>query len=266
MAVPSYTPPQFNLLARVWLSGRLPVNGDADRAAVPVQKYLLSRIGVVNYPTVAAPVHGPIVIVRSPRAQWPGPWPTWSASCWEIPMGSLQYYLTRWREVQHEGFVNQYAEFVCVQCTASGDPVEPWPPSPPPPISSSSSSASSGSGSSSSGAGGPGHDCGTATGLIPGEPFGVQFLPPLEEDWWRSTVTLGGPYHVHVTTDNPFLLVRIYTGSCASLTFKGSISWTGGPTYDGCLGLTLGVGDTVFVRLAAPSDSVYSGAIASGTC
>lgn len=117
-----FTPPQFNLLCNIWTCDGVikPSNGGADFVNVPCQKYLAPR-GTWNltppWSTGFYLAYHPPVFLRLARTPpFDGPWPSWKATCIEVPAGSGQYYRCAWNDIQHEGFVNEYALFVGVQC------------------------------------------------------------------------------------------------------------------------------------------------------
>jgi len=114
--------PDFNLVANLWTcSGTaVPADGPADYSNIPVQKYVASRAA---WPVSPAWANGfflqyhPPVQLRFPRvAPFDTAWNTWPVTAAEVPAGSGQYYRTFWQEVQHEGFVNEYALLIAVQC------------------------------------------------------------------------------------------------------------------------------------------------------
>jgi len=118
----AYTPPNYNLLASLWTCDltQRPDDGAPDWEDVPCQKYLTSRS---SWPTTPPWTTGfylayhPPVILRFPRTMpFDGPWHAWKITCVEVPQGSGQYYRAFWGDVQHQGFPNEYAQLVCVQC------------------------------------------------------------------------------------------------------------------------------------------------------
>jgi len=122
--MPNYLPPDFNLTSDVWLCDLTvrPADGPPDIAGLDCQKYLPSRGMWDLTPPWSAGFYlawSPPVHIRFPRASpFLGSWPTWKVCCVECPSGSQQYYRAYWADVQHEGFPNEYIEWVGVQCDA----------------------------------------------------------------------------------------------------------------------------------------------------
>jgi len=127
----SYRPPDFNLLANLWLcDGEIaPVNGPPDVTDVPCQKYIASRSAWAVTPPWSTGfylAYAPPVQLRFPRQdQFAAAWTLWKIVCAEVPAGSGQYYRCFWQDVQHEGFINEYALVVAVQCNAELKAVPP---------------------------------------------------------------------------------------------------------------------------------------------
>lgn len=126
--MPIYTPPNFNLLCNVWVC-RVPADGDPDHEDIPCQKYIYSRLDTPVSPPVEAEwwqMYLPPILVRTPRTGiFAGPPHTWDAMVFEVPAGSGQLYRSYWREVFHEGFVNEYAGILVVQCDEDGKSIPP---------------------------------------------------------------------------------------------------------------------------------------------
>lgn len=120
----AYMPPNFNLFADLWVcdGAQRPADGVADIEDVPCQKYVASRAAwPVTPPWVAGYflAYHPPVQLRFPRAApFDLEWSMWKVSCVEVPQGSGQYYRVVWGDVQHQGFTNEYALLVAVQCNA----------------------------------------------------------------------------------------------------------------------------------------------------
>lgn len=120
----SYSVPQFNLLANIW-DCRFPSDGDPDWFDVPVQKYIRSRMSLDTSPQAADGfwrVYAPPIQLRFPRSHlaFTGVAATWDHACFEVPAGSGAFYRTYWREIQHEGFPNEYAIILVNPCTSDG--------------------------------------------------------------------------------------------------------------------------------------------------
>jgi len=147
----SYTVPQFNLVANIW-DCQFPADGDPDWTDVPVQKYLRSRMSLDVEPQATDGFwrkYAPPIQLRFPRDHdaFLGIAASWSHVVFEVPAGSGAYFRTRWQEIQHEGFPNEYAIILVTPCTidglAIGPPLAEYglgtesdvcpPPSPPPP-------------------------------------------------------------------------------------------------------------------------------------
>lgn len=149
----AYTQPVYNIPSNIWLCS-IPSAAAPDYEDYLCQKYIASKMFLdATPPAVDFWWYNwvPPVQLRYPRSAPPfnTPWPTWTAMCFEVPSGSGQYYRSLWRDVQHEGFVNEYALIVAVQCDVDGkavvppgyadnigvtsDPCSPPPPPPPPP-------------------------------------------------------------------------------------------------------------------------------------
>jgi len=122
----SFTPPVFNLTCNAWTCDGtlLPANGPPDLTGIFCQKYVAPRAAWPVSPPFSAPfwrVYHPPVQLRFPRTSpFDVTWTLWKTSCFEVPAGSGQYYRPLFRDIQHEGFPNEYALVVCVQCDASG--------------------------------------------------------------------------------------------------------------------------------------------------
>jgi len=127
----AFTLPNFNLLGDVWFSdGTLsPSAGPADLTNLPMQKYIAPKGTWDLTPPWSTGFYlqfHPPVFLRFPRAApFLGAWPTWTVSCIEVPSGSGQYYRTFWQDIQHEGFPNEYALVVGVQCDAELKAIPP---------------------------------------------------------------------------------------------------------------------------------------------
>lgn len=119
----AYSLPQFNLLASLWTCDATikPANGPADFVDVPCQKYAWSR-GMPTEPNAPAQfgwwiATALMVQLRFPRINpFLGSWVSWTTVCVEVPQGTGQYYRTAAREVQHEGFPNEYCILTAVAC------------------------------------------------------------------------------------------------------------------------------------------------------
>lgn len=117
-----YRTPEFNLDCNIWLSDGMvkPADGPADIDNVPCQKYVASKSAWPVSPPWAAGFwlmyHPPVQLRFARAAPFTDPWTDWKVTCVEVPAGSGQYYRTMWNDVQHEGFVNEYALIVGVQC------------------------------------------------------------------------------------------------------------------------------------------------------
>lgn len=125
----AYTPPQFNLFASIW-ECRVPDDGDPDWTNVPVQKYIFSRLAFDVSPQTFSgwwEAWQPPIALRFPRnhAAFLGNPQAWPHVAFEVPEGSGQFYRTSWREVMHQGFPNEYAIILVIQCTAAGLAVPP---------------------------------------------------------------------------------------------------------------------------------------------
>lgn len=118
----AYRPPDYNLLANLWTCSGTSVPGDGppDWTNVPVQKYIASRSAWPVSPPWANGFflqYHPPVQLRFPRVPpFDETWPMWPVSAIECPAGSGQYYRAFWYDIQHEGFPNEYALVVAVQC------------------------------------------------------------------------------------------------------------------------------------------------------
>lgn len=129
--MPSYTLPNFNLLANLWTcDGTIkPSSGSPDVVNVPVQKYISSRQGVPL--SLPADIEWfvprtPMIQLRFPRSgSFSGTWTSWKVVCSEVPAGSGQYYRTLHQEVQHEGFPNEYALLTVTQCSEDLEAITP---------------------------------------------------------------------------------------------------------------------------------------------
>jgi len=119
-----YRPPELNLLANVWLCDLTirPADGVPDYENIPCQKYVASRAAWPVTPPSSDlffTKYAPPVQLRFARAGlFSGPWTVWKVVCAEVPAGSGQYYRVLWQDIQHEGFVNEYALLVAAQCDA----------------------------------------------------------------------------------------------------------------------------------------------------
>ena len=125
----AYTTPTFNLLAHIW-DCKTPADGVQQWSNVPCQKYILSRMSVSASPQSIADywkTYPPPVQLRFPRSHAAfTPIPSaWTHLVFEVPAGSGQYYRCFWRDVQHQGFVNEYAIILCVQCDNAGKAIPP---------------------------------------------------------------------------------------------------------------------------------------------
>jgi len=124
-----YSVPQFNLLARIW-DCRFPADGDPDWEDVPVQKYIRSRMSLDVGPQVEAgwwQNWTPPIQLRFPRDHlaFVDPPALWSHLSFEVPAGSGQFYRAQWQEVQHQGFVNEYAIILVTPCDEAGLAIPP---------------------------------------------------------------------------------------------------------------------------------------------
>lgn len=120
----AYQTPIFNLLANIW-DCQFPDDGDADWLAVPVQKYIRSRMSLDTLPPDAGNWFrqwAPPIQLRFPRqhAAFTGIPASWDHVVCEVPAGSGQYYRTRWQEIQHQGFPNEYAIILADACDSQG--------------------------------------------------------------------------------------------------------------------------------------------------
>lgn len=131
----AFTKPVFNLIANVWQCNT-PISAAPDWTGLPCQKYIASRL----FLDVTPPYYEnwwaewvPPVQIRFARDTFPftAPWFDWVFSYVECPEDSGQYYKVTWREIQHQGFPNEYGLLICAQCTAEGKAVAPpgytWP-------------------------------------------------------------------------------------------------------------------------------------------
>ena len=126
----AYQLPTFPLLAAIWDGMSLPTGGPADHTGVPVQKYITPRPSVDLSPQQGGTgwwlEYVPAIFIRFPLTS---PFNVnrglWLASIWEIPEGDGLYYRTRWFEIIHEGFSNQYGVALVEQCMDDGTTVPP---------------------------------------------------------------------------------------------------------------------------------------------
>jgi len=120
----AYSAPQFNLLASIW-DCQFPVDGFPDWEEVPCQKYIRSRMSLDTLLPDAAGWFrqwSPPIQLRFPRDHiaFSGIPSSWSHVVFEVPAGSGQFYRTRWQEVQHQGFPNEYAIILVDPCDENG--------------------------------------------------------------------------------------------------------------------------------------------------
>lgn len=120
----AYQPPIFNLLANIW-DCQFPDDGDADWLGVPCQKYIRSRMSLDTLPPDAGNWFrqwAPPIQLRFPRqhAAFTDIPATWDHVITEVPAGSGQFYRTRWQEIQHQGFPNEYAIILADACDSQG--------------------------------------------------------------------------------------------------------------------------------------------------
>lgn len=115
----AFTPPVFNLLADVWFCGNVPADGDPDFENQACQLYLPSRVvwgmdrSTHNYFVSGIQIRLPFESL----VNWA------SANVIEVPAESGRYFLAQFKEVQHQGFPNQYLLIVCLQCDEDGEPI-----------------------------------------------------------------------------------------------------------------------------------------------
>lgn len=125
----AYTLPKFNLLAKIW-DCQVPSDGSADWSDVPCQKYIRSRMSLDVKPQTAASwwqTYTPPIQLRFPRSHlaFTPPPAEWEHAVIEVPQDSGQYYRCQWREVAHQGFVNEYAIILVTPCDADGLAIPP---------------------------------------------------------------------------------------------------------------------------------------------
>jgi len=133
--MPTYTLPDFNLLASLWLTTHNPGSDPADYEDVPCQKYVNSRPQQDITPRWDASAGTwiewcPIIALRFPRGvtAFAGSWLGWQVGLVRVPQDVSQVYRVRMGEVIHEGFPNEYVQLICDQVDDGIlAPVPQWP-------------------------------------------------------------------------------------------------------------------------------------------
>lgn len=126
-----FNEPQYPLLASLWrCDGSINPNaGPPDYTSIPCEKYINPRTNLDCTPPFEAGFWHfwcPPVVLRFPMGDPFFPtWPQWKISYTEVPEGSGQFYRTFFRDIMHEGFPNQYAMLIAVQCDGDGKAIPP---------------------------------------------------------------------------------------------------------------------------------------------
>jgi len=113
-----YRLPNFNLIGRAWVAGRLPADGGADEEDLPCQIY-------------CDPRHNTQSVGTSSREYLPGLWIRYpieylsigELNVWEVPQDQGRFYKVIHVHIQHEGFPNEYLAALVVQCDENGNQV-----------------------------------------------------------------------------------------------------------------------------------------------
>jgi len=117
--MPIYTPPNFNILADIWMPPANPAAGPPTFTAVACQQYVYSRTPELSL----HPQSGrwlPVIIIRVPFA-FPitiVPDMIWKQTG-SLPNGP-KYYKVQWVVLMHAAFTNQYYAQYCFECNANG--------------------------------------------------------------------------------------------------------------------------------------------------
>lgn len=126
--MPTYTVPDFNLLADLWFGTATPGADAPDVEDQECQLYIPSR-GLLDIEPGTQLFWVPPIYLRMPIANlinWT------SLTVVEVVPGSQRYYRARWKEIMHEGFPNEYLMCIVEQCDEDGVPilrdVQPYPP------------------------------------------------------------------------------------------------------------------------------------------
>jgi hypothetical protein len=114
-----FSVPTFNLLANIWNAGHTPAGDLPDRVDQPCQLYLPSRAVPVWDQGLDNPWNF-VIILRYP------------SGLPELARGDIvgltpapDYYLVRWSQRIHQGFLNEYRESYVTQCDANGTSPRP---------------------------------------------------------------------------------------------------------------------------------------------
>lgn len=113
-----YRVPEFNLVAKVWLTATSPAEGPADLDDVEVQRYENPRYQV-NSKDDGSREYLPGLWIRYPISYLE----IGEVKFWNVPSDSPRYYKTVHTHIAHEGFPNAYLVALVYQCDANGNRV-----------------------------------------------------------------------------------------------------------------------------------------------
>jgi len=117
--MPTYLPPNFNLLLDTWAPPATPAANPPTFTNVACQLYAYSRLPELMFHP-ASGRYLPLIIIRLPFAFPVQVKPDWIFRTNSSPTQGTFYYKVQYVQEMHAGFPNRYFALYTLQCNANG--------------------------------------------------------------------------------------------------------------------------------------------------